>query len=142
MLAARQYWYATADKDWLGAIGFPLAKGVAEFYAKRATPRPYTVTTEGKAPVYDLNDVMGPDEYAFPVNNSAYTNAAAALALNFATEAAGVLGKRADPVWTTVADGLALKVSDDIPLHPELKGGYHPECKSRCCLHVSQKCYS
>ena len=129
VLAARQYWYATADKDWLAAIGFPLAKGVAEFYAKRVTPRSYTVTTQGKAQAYDLNDVMGPDEYAFPVNNSAYTNAAAALALNFATEAARVLGERADPVWTTVADGLALKVSDDIPLHPELKGGYHPECK-------------
>ena len=55
---------------------------------------------------------MGPDEYAFPVNNSAYTNAAAAIALNFATEAAGVLGKRADPSWATVANGLALKISE------------------------------
>ena len=127
MLAARQYWYATADKEWLEEIGFPLAKGVAEFYAKRVTPRAYRVTTRGNAQ-YDLNDVMGPDEYAFPVNNSAYTNAAAALALNFATEAAGVLGKHADPTWATVAEGLALAVSDDIPLHPELKGGYHPEC--------------
>jgi trehalose/maltose hydrolase-like predicted phosphorylase len=36
---------------------------------------------------------MGPDEYAFPVNNSAYTNAAAIIALSFATEAAGVLGE-------------------------------------------------
>ena len=59
--------------------------------------------------------------------NSRYTNAAAAIALNFATEAAGVLGKTADPAWMEVADGLALKVSDDIPLHPELTGGYHPE---------------
>ena len=131
--AARQYWYATADKDWLEEIGFPLAKGVAEFYAKRVTPRAYTVTTQGSAPVYDMNDVMGPDEYAFPVNNSAYTNAAAAIALNFATEAAGVLGKPADPSWATVAEGLALKISDHIPLHPELKGGYHPECTSRLC---------
>jgi trehalose/maltose hydrolase-like predicted phosphorylase len=136
VLAARQYWYATADKEWLEEIGFPLAKGVAEFYAKRVTPRAYTVTTRGNTQ-YDLNDVMGPDEYAFPVNNSAYTNAAAAIALNFATEAAGVLGKHADPTWATVAEGLALTVSDDIPLHPELKGGYHPECTSclyPCCL--------
>lgn len=139
--AARQYWYATADKDWLEEIGFPLAKGVAEFYAKRVTPRAYTVTTQGSAPVYDMNDVMGPDEYAFPVNNSAYTNAAAAIALNFATEAAGVLGKPADPSWATVAEGLALKISDDIPLHPELKGGYHPECTSRLCRR-SLPCFS
>ena len=32
-------------------------------------------------------DVMGPDEYAYPVNNSAYTNAAATIALLFAAEA-------------------------------------------------------
>ena len=141
MQAARQYWYATADKEWLAEIGFPLAKGVAEFYAKRVTPRAYSVTTRGNAPAYDLNDVMGPDEYAFPVNNSAYTNAAAAIALNFATEAAGVLGQPADPSWATVAEGLALKISDDIPLHPELKGGYHPECTS-CYCRRSLRCFS
>ena len=32
-------------------------------------------------------DVMGPDEFAFPVNNSAYTNAVINIALSFATEA-------------------------------------------------------
>jgi trehalose/maltose hydrolase-like predicted phosphorylase len=90
----RQYWYATGDKDWLTSIGFPLAKGVAEFYAKRAVPRSYKVTTRTASDdAYDINDVMGPDEYAFPVNNSAYTNAAAIIALSFATEAAGVLGE-------------------------------------------------
>ena len=40
---------------------------------------------------------------------------------------AGVLGKAADPAWEMVARGLELHVSDNIPLHPELKGGYHPE---------------
>ena len=64
-LAARQYWYASGDKAWLEAIGFPLAKGVAEFYAKRAASRSYRVTTAKPAPdgaSYDINDVMGPDE--------------------------------------------------------------------------------
>ena len=31
--------------------------------------------------------ILCPGRYAFPVNNSAYTNAAAAIALSFATEA-------------------------------------------------------
>ena len=68
-LAARQYWYASGDKAWLEAIGFPLAKGVAEFYAKRAASRSYRVTTAkptGGAS-YDINDVMGPDECTIPV---------------------------------------------------------------------------
>jgi trehalose/maltose hydrolase-like predicted phosphorylase len=126
VLAARQYWYATGDKAWLATIGYPMAKGVAEFYAKRAVPRSYTVSTKGTEGLYDINSVMGPDEYAFPVNNSAYTNAAATIGLNFATEAAGVLGKKANPLWATVAKGLTLKVVDTVPGHPELKGGYHP----------------
>ena len=52
------------DKAWLEAIGFPLAKGVAEFYAKRAVSRSYRVTTAKPAggASYDINDVMGPDE--------------------------------------------------------------------------------
>ena len=135
-LAARQYWYATGDKAWLAAIGYPITKGVAEFYAKRAALRPaqrgYKVSAAaaaGAAAAYDINGVMGPDEYAFPVNNSAYTNAAAIIALSFATEAATVLGKTADPAWATVAAGLSLEVAPDVPNHPELKGGYHPEYK-------------
>ena len=74
VLAARQYWYATADKEWLTAIGFPLAKGVADFYKVRAAKRAYKVTTVGSVggPHYDLNGMMGPDEFAYPVNNSAY----------------------------------------------------------------------
>ena len=88
---------------------------------------------------------------AFPVNNSAYTNAAATIALSFATEAAGVLGKTADAHWAEVAAGLKLAVSPTVPNHPELQvnppllsvrsrprliafspclqGGYHPEYK-------------
>ena len=55
------------------------------------------------------------------------TNAAASIALTFATEAAGVLGQPVAPEWAAVAKGLTLAVSDNVPTRPDLKGGYHPE---------------
>lgn len=126
-LAARQYYYATQDKAWLKEIGYPLAKGVANFYSRRVAPKPGNANSaEGS---YDYNGVMGPDEFAYPVNNSAYTNAAAGIALAFATEAAAALGEKADPLWATVAAGLQLEVDQKVPTRPDLKGGYHPEYK-------------
>ena len=53
------------------------------------------------------------------MNNSAYTNAAATIALSFATEAAGVLGKTADAHWAAVAAGLAR----DAPKYCEARPG-------------------
>ena len=73
---------------------------------------------------------MGPDEYAYPVNNSAYTNTVAKLALAFAVEAASVLGVSADyPTvdWQQKSVGLFVPFEPTVPGHPELAGGYHPE---------------
>ena len=67
-------------------MGFPLANASASFYAARLTP------AAGNGTGYDILQVMGPDEFAYPVDNSAYTNAVAAIALRFAVEAAGVIG--------------------------------------------------
>ena len=58
VLAARQYWYATQDKEWLGAIGFPLAKGVADFYKKRAALKGYTTSGVPKYGVCVRNDLV------------------------------------------------------------------------------------
>lgn len=118
-LAARQYWYATGDKEWLQNVGYPLARGVADFYAQRATS---AVNSS-----YSFDGVMGPDEYNWPVNNSAYTNAIVRIALDFATESANTLGVPPDPLWSTVARGLSVATSIVVPDHPSLKGGYHPE---------------
>lgn len=95
-------------------------RGIANFYLRR-------VIKSSVGPGYDYNDVMGPDEYAYPVNNSAYTNAAAAIALSFAAEAAMELGEPVNPEWEAVASGLGLAISQDVPNRPDLKGGYHPE---------------
>ncbi|NEE35239.1 hypothetical protein G3M53_58690, partial [Streptomyces sp. SID7982] len=54
-LAVWQYYLATGDRDWLAARGWPLLKGIADFWRSRATANP-----DGS---YSVNDVAGPDEY-------------------------------------------------------------------------------
>ena len=81
-LAARQYWYASGDKAWLRTIGFPLANGSASFYAARVSPATSansntTAGAGGGSAAFGISGVMGPDEYAYPVNDSSYTNAIA-----------------------------------------------------------------
>eukprot|EP00041_Stephanoeca_diplocostata_P009558 m.148036 g.148036 ORF g.148036 m.148036 type:complete len:892 (+) comp17789_c0_seq1:131-2806(+) len=129
--AARQYYYVTQDKQWLKQVGFPLIFGVASFYAARVEPRPTAVsandTYNGNASgKYDLNMVMGPDEYAYPVNNSRYTNTVAALAIAAAVELAPVVGASVPAGWSAIAQGLAVDVSPVPPLSG-LSGHYHAE---------------
>jgi hypothetical protein len=84
--AARQYFYATQDASWLKEVGYPLIAGIASFYAARIEAR------EGETGLFDFNQVMGPDEYNYPVNNSHYTNAVAMLAIRAAIEFAPLVG--------------------------------------------------
>ncbi|MFC7305080.1 glycosyl hydrolase family 65 protein [Streptomyces monticola] len=108
-LAVRQYWQATGDRTWLRERGWPLLKGIAEFWADRAVHN----TKDGHGRIrdgsYSLNEVAGPDEYSNGVNDSAYTNAVAATALRSAERAARELGLAADPKWREVADGLRIR---------------------------------
>mmetsp|Transcript_18795 Transcript_18795/g.59106 ORF Transcript_18795/g.59106 Transcript_18795/m.59106 type:complete len:802 (-) Transcript_18795:411-2816(-) len=122
-LAARQYWYATHDREWLRSEGLPLANGTASFYVARVEWRPRT-------DAFDFRRVMGPDEYSWPVDNSGYTNAVARIALGFAAESAAELGHsgRVYDDFLYKAEGLALPAwSGTPPGRPELVGGYHPE---------------
>jgi trehalose/maltose hydrolase-like predicted phosphorylase len=110
-LAQWQYYEATGDAAWLRDKAWPVLKGIADYWATRAVPNP--------SGGYDINDVMGPDEYNYPVDNSATTNAGAQASLRIAIRAAGILGLTADPAWKTVADGLKVPVDTTANIHPE-----------------------
>mmetsp|Transcript_113316 Transcript_113316/g.225683 ORF Transcript_113316/g.225683 Transcript_113316/m.225683 type:complete len:1175 (-) Transcript_113316:84-3608(-) len=120
-LAARQYWYATHDRTWLADVAFPLIDGIASFYSARLQ------ATLGAQ--YALNNVMGPDEYHWPVNNSAYSNAIARVALEFAAEAANEVRTTGSKYkdFINQARGLPVLVAPEVPGRIDLKGGYHPE---------------
>lgn len=65
--AVWQYWFVTGDDEFMRDYGAELILSTAEFWASRAEWHP-----EGQA--YEINDVIGPDEWHEHVNNNAYTN--------------------------------------------------------------------
>ncbi|WP_369217309.1 discoidin domain-containing protein, partial [Streptomyces flavofungini] len=99
-LAAWQYYLATKDTHWLRTRGWPVIRGVARFWAHRATPN-----ADGS---YSIKDVAGPDEYSNGVDDGVFTNAGAATTLRTATRVARVLDEKAPSAWTTVADKLRI----------------------------------
>ncbi|MFJ2221876.1 glycosyl hydrolase family 95 catalytic domain-containing protein [Streptomyces anulatus] len=99
-LAVWQYYLATGDRDWLASRGWPLLRGIAEFWESRAT-----ANADGS---YSVNDVAGPDEYSNGVDDGVFTNAVAATALRNATRAARILGRSAPAAWSKVADRLRI----------------------------------
>ncbi|MGR6970567.1 ricin-type beta-trefoil lectin domain protein [Streptomyces cynarae] len=113
-LAQWQYYEASGDTTWLRDKAWPVLKGIADYWATRAVPDP--------AGGYDINDVMGPDEYHENVNNSVTTNAGAQASLRIAIQAARILGLTADPAWGKVADGLKIPVDKTLNIHPEFDG--------------------
>ena len=94
-LAVWQYYQATGDTAWLRERGWPLLRGIAEFWAGRVTRN-----ADGS---YSIRNVAGPDEYSNGVTDGVFTNAGAATALRDATRAARILGRPAPASWTTIA---------------------------------------
>lgn len=95
-IAQWQYWLATQDRKWLKEHGWPVIRNLADFWTSRAT------WNEEKQR-YDILHVTSVDEDYNDVPNDTYTNAAAAKALRVATQAAAVVGAKADPRWNEVA---------------------------------------
>lgn len=106
-LAAWQYYLATGDRAWLRSRGWPLLKGLAQYWTSRVTKN-----ADGS---YSIKDVAGPDEYSNGVDDGVYTNAVAATALRSAARAARLVGSAPPAAWTTIADGLR------IPYDPKRK---------------------
>ncbi len=102
-----KYYEVTQDKVWLEERGYPVLKEIADYWASR-------VERNGKGR-YDINNVVGADEWAENVDNNAFTNAVAILSLRYATKAGKVLGKFVDPDWNHVADNIPiLKLSNGV----------------------------
>ncbi|MEV4436289.1 discoidin domain-containing protein [Streptomyces sp. NPDC049555] len=99
-LATWQYYLATGDTGWLRERGWPVMKGIAEFWAGRVSRN-----TDGS---YSIKDTAGPDEYSNGVNDAVFTNAGAVTALRNAAHAAHLLGERAPAEWTAIADRIRI----------------------------------
>jgi protein-glucosylgalactosylhydroxylysine glucosidase len=104
-IAAWNYYCVTQDKNWLREKGWPILSATADFWASR-------VERNG-AGHYDIKNVVAADEWAENVDNNAFTNAAAKAVLQYATEAAKLLGATADPDWMQVASNIPILKLDN-----------------------------
>ena len=106
-IAAWNYYCVTQDKDWLKEKGWPILSATADFWASRV---------EGNGPgKYDIKNVVAADEWAENVDNNAFTNAAAKANLQYATEAAKILGLQPDADWMNVSNNIPiLKMPDGV----------------------------
>jgi trehalose/maltose hydrolase-like predicted phosphorylase len=102
-----KYYQVTKDKQWLRDRGYPVLKEVADFWASRV---------ERKGPGhYEINNVIGANEWQENIDNNAFTNGMAITVLRYATQAAKELGLPADPDWVVVAQNIPiLKFPDGI----------------------------
>ncbi len=106
-IAAWNYYCVTQDKVWLKEKGYPILSATADFWASR-------VERNGPGK-YDIKNVVAADEWAENVDNNAFTNAAAKANLQFATEAAKLLGVVPNADWMNVANNIpVLKFADGV----------------------------
>ena len=95
-----KYYQVTKDKTWLRERGWPVLKEVADFWASR-------VERNGPGR-YDINNVIGANEWQENIDNNAFTNGMAITALRYAVQAATELGLTPDPDWSHVADNIPI----------------------------------
>jgi trehalose/maltose hydrolase-like predicted phosphorylase len=99
-IAAWNYYAVTQDKDWLRQKGWPILSATADFWASRVERNGI-----GK---YEIKNVVAADEWAENVDNNAFTNAAAKANLQYATQAAALLGMVPNADWMTVANNIPI----------------------------------
>jgi len=99
-IATWNYYAVTQDKTWLREKGWPILSATADFWASRVER-----SGPGK---YDIKNVVAADEWAENVDNNAFTNAAAKANLQYATQAATILGVQANPDWMNVANNIPI----------------------------------
>ncbi len=95
-----KYYEVTGDMDWLREKGYPVLKEVADFWSSRV---------ERNGPErYDINNVIGANEWQENIDNNAFTNGMAITTLGYATKAAIALGLAPNPDWMHVADNIPI----------------------------------
>lgn len=95
-----KYYQVTHDKQWLRDRGYPVLKDVADFWASRV---------ERKGPGrYEINNVIGANEWQENIDNNAFTNGMAITVLRYATQAAKELGIAPDADWEHVASNIPI----------------------------------
>jgi trehalose/maltose hydrolase-like predicted phosphorylase len=99
--AFSQFLHATHDWRWGREHGWPVLSEVAEWVISRGTE-----TARG----FEIHEVNGIAELQTPVDNNAFVNMSASVALREAAALAESLGHTADPAWERIARSVFLPV--------------------------------
>lgn len=95
-----KYYQTTQDKEWLRTTGYPVIREAADFFASRVD--------RVSLGAYNIDNVIGANEWEENIDNNAYTNGMAITALRIGGEAATVLGLEANPDWAHVAQNIPI----------------------------------
>ena len=95
-----KYYEVTQDKQWLAKRGYPVLKEVAAFWSSR-------VERNGSGR-YEINNVIGANEWEENINNNAFTNGMVKTVLEYASLAAEALGEVAPTDWRHVAANIPI----------------------------------
>ena len=100
-----KYYQVSKDETWLRERAWPVMEAVADFWCSRV---------ERKGPnKYEINNVIGANEWQENIDNNAFTNAMAITVLRYTAQAATILGKKINPDWLHVAENIPIiKFSD------------------------------
>ncbi len=95
-----KYYQVTKDKEWLRTRGYPVLKEVADFWSSR-------VERNG-AGNYEINNVIGANEWEENIDNNAFTNGMVKTVLEFSSQAAEALEIKPNPDWRHVAANIPI----------------------------------
>ena len=114
--AAWQYWLASGDEAFLLERGAEILLETARFWSAR-------VEWNAGRERFEINDIVGPDEYHDHVNNNAYTNALARWNLGMALKVAAWLKEAHPGAWRTLSDpicrlSILLTCTPRMPMKP------------------------
>lgn len=101
--AVWQYYIATGDDDFMKRFGYEIIMDTAKFWVSRLE---WNETLDR----YEINDVIGPDEYSEHVDNNAYTNYLAGYNMKLALKLMDILLNNEDPGLRALYEQLDLKL--------------------------------
>lgn len=106
--AVWQYYIVTRDEEFMNLYGYEMIMDTARFWASRLE------WNEAKNQ-YEINDVIGPDEYKEHVNNNVYTNYLAYYNMNLALELIGKIRENNTEVYDRINGLFSLtKLEEDL----------------------------
>jgi protein-glucosylgalactosylhydroxylysine glucosidase len=123
-LAIMQFWKMKRDNsdNWLNDTAWPILKGITRFWMSKLVLDNANVPADSPL---SIKNVMGPDEYHFPVDNSAFTNAGVIISLRAAIFVAQMLGDFAGispaelDTWIDAESRVVMPFDTSKQYHPE-----------------------